>query len=495
MASGQLGATTLPNGLTMSAWSGFAPVVTLTSDDSSLPSNYLRLTSGSAYTEPTIGDVTATLQDQGGGVFDLKVDWSFEGGGSSTSTITNVQADTDLNLGYGLKARFDSAQLATHPFTDGASFTGRADPRNFEVGDTWEVDLQATVHAGDSFRVRAQPQDLVEDTTWQFTAYTAEWETGDEVTLTYNHNFEAPLQTLTDTLTYGGDVMEAIKITGTGHFETGDEIRVNTRAYLGGVTSSGYYTNNLYPTNYLLTVTKGGELGQAEVTWVRTDGRTDTERGGVRTITNLQADTPIYLEEGVYVTFNDLGQSMYLAQGDQIEIPVGQKLEYTFGAQLSLQSRDNIELSYSEVAIDNQLGRVMFLGDEVQQDEQGWEELSLQKGMIGASEARSLKTSGLLSMSEVREALSTIDVALAQVSEAQTKVGAGLKRAEHRLASLNETAANLLLTKGRLEGADIAQETLSLAAEQIALMSAPMLSEVSLSSALTALDLVRQSER
>ena len=53
---------------------------------------------------------------------------------------------------------------------------------------------------------------------------------------------------------------------------------------------------------------KAGQATTAELSWMREDGLTDTELGGVGTITGLSEGEKVYLEEGVEVSFHDTGE-------------------------------------------------------------------------------------------------------------------------------------------------------------------------------------------
>ena len=99
--------------------------------------------------------------------------------------------------------------------------------------------------------------------------------------------------------------------------------------------ASGFYTDTLYPTTYIVTVIEEGEVGAgARFRFERADGRSP---GGER----VASETATLLDEGVEIAFSP----GFLSVGDQFFISAGEKLEYSFGAQIILQSEEQIELS------------------------------------------------------------------------------------------------------------------------------------------------------
>jgi len=427
----------------------------------------------------------------------LEVSWAFEDGSTSgPQTITGVNnlAGQTVDLGFGV-----SAQLPGASMEDGAQYSLEVTPENLKVGDKFFATLESQVNAGDSLAFTASPTGGATGSEWTVTGTAPAWLQGELQTITYQHNFESPLYTLNSTVSYPpgtqGESFGTLQISSAGDLQAGDEIRVKTRAFLGDVSSSGSYKESAYPTNYLLTVTQGGDISSAgggdtvTVSWVREDGLTSSflDGGGTGSFNLTSADlgSPISIEEGVEVTFNDLGEGAYLATGDSILIPVGQQLMYSFAAGISLQSEENIDLEYSSTSIDSVMGR-MF-NSTINPDAPNE---SLQVGLLGKSETRSLETVGLLTSRQVREAIETIDLAIDQVSESMGRVGAIMSRAGHRIESLNQQALDMMISRSRIEDADMAKETAKLVSEQISLMSVPYLMDMSLNEVRTVLDLI-----
>lgn len=430
---------------------------------------------------------------------DLEINWTFEGGATASTLISNVQSliNQTVNLDFGV-----TAQLPSTAMDDGAVYTLEVTPENLQVGDKFFATLESQVSAGDSLSFTASPITPIVGSEWEVYATAPAWEQNEIQTITYQHNFESPLYTLTSTVSYPpGTQSESfgkLQISSTGDFQSGDEIRVKTRAFLGDVTSSGVYTESLYPTNYLLTVTQGGDISTVggsdtvSISWARQDGLTSAflDGGGTGSFNLTSGDlgNPISLEEGIALSFNDLGEGAYLATGDSIIIPVGYKLAYNFAAGISLQSEENITLNYSSTSIDSMMGRMFE--SSVNPDAPNE---SLTSGLLGKSNTRSLETVGILTRRQVNEAIETIDLAINQVNGSMAKVGAVMNRAVHRIESLNQQALDMMIARSRIEDADMAQETAKLASEQISIMSAPFLMEVSTSEAMTVLDLISQN--
>jgi len=429
----------------------------------------------------------------------LETEWSFEGSATPVAgpTVLDIQAKDgqSVNLGFGVSATLDTATAA-----NGAVYTLEVTPQNLKAGDTFTATLESQVSAGDEITFTAEPETTALGSVWSVTGLAPKMAENSVETITYQHAYESPIYTLTDTLSYppgtGAEGFAQLKISSIGNLKSGDEIRVKTRAFLGEVLSSGTYEETLYPTDYVLTVTQGGDLSNGEsatLEWARTDGLTESflEGGGQGslTVSAAQLGAELYLEEGVSVTFNDLGQGAYLAQGDQILIPVGQRLEYSFAGGISLQSRQNIDLDYASDTVDSLMGRVLSASVA----DPSAPSVGLESGFLGRSDARSVGSLGLLTQRQINEAIETIDLALDQLNGSMSQVGAVMNRASHRIENLNQKALDLMLVRGRIVDADFARETAKMASEQISLMSAPLLAETSLRDAMTVLDLINQN--
>lgn len=445
--------------------------------------------------------------------------WHYEGESTPRPTesalITIGQA---IDLGNDVSMRFNAPTGPNQVVDTGMVFDGSADPRNFDIGDEWRLNISArSLKANDTVVISYLATDLAQDALWSITGFNeSNWVTGEEMVIDASHNYETDEQTLTNLIRYesnGEVLMGDVELTGNGDFKTGDLIKIKTRGYVGEVESDGYYTFGHYPTTYELTVTKGGAISDAEIAWERQDQRTDTEKNGKGTFSagELKVDDFTYIEEGVSFKIGDIldtnDQSIaYLAQGDQILIKVGEKITYHFGSQLTLKSTDNIELDYNVdeldeadkaqgiADIDNKLGRLNFLGTEDQANEEGDKELSLVSGTQGQSLNHSLATTNLLSRSSIRTAMRTIDISLEHLNEDRANIGATMNRVEHKALALSQKSLDLLGIHMRLTGADMAKETARYAAEQLKMAMSPFLLENTKVRSLVALDLVEKRQ-
>lgn len=421
----------------------------------------------------------------------LVTTWSLDNNTTTTSS-TDFKVNTYLNIGHGIQTYFyrDRVEIVGGA-QPGWTFKGQVSAQNvFKVGDIFSYEIMPNLaNEGDTFEVSVSPVDLTQGTTWNLKAIGPDWKPGDTYAVDLGTGFNQPAQTLDRVISYG-DTLGEIEINGSGRFEVGDQIRVGTRGFVGEAQTSGAYTNPAFPTEYVLTVTKAGEIDEAELSWVRADGLTDTEHGGSGVLSGLTEGVPAYIEEGVNLSIHDLGEGAYLAEGDEIRIIVGRNLRYTFGGQVTLHSRDPIDISFADDGVDQLLGRILFTGSEEEALSPKFTELSLKQAKVTARAESSLSHAGLMSYGEVNRALLTIDAALEELSDARAQLGSLLSRVEHQAQRLTHKVSELYGVTARLTGVDYAAETTSMSAEQIRLMSAPMLSKLVEVNAWRVMDLI-----
>jgi flagellin-like hook-associated protein FlgL len=431
----------------------------------------------SGYTEQQDAKFTAVVQDLGGGQ-ELSVDWVFADGSTHNQIVALNPGyeGNDLDIGFGVTVNFILAA------NNGESFQGSIEAHELSVGERWNVDLSAArVEVNDIFTVTARPRILDVGTTWEITGEVPMWEVGDTYTINAQHNFNDAISTLSNSINLsdpntGQPIMGTVNLTGNGSFQTGDEIRIRTRGFTGSAVSSGLYTDNLYPTNYIVTITKPGWINQAEYDWVREDGRVDTQFGGSGSGLVTAANVPFLLEEGVFVSFLDNGSGdSYLAVGDQFVIPVGQKLEYTFAGEITLQSDDNIELEHVNSEAVNTFGRLLYEGEFPNEAGTAGNLLS---GPLGQNAAVSVDDLDILTTLKAEESIDTLDEAIDQITMARSDVGAVLNQIERRIESESASVHQLAQTRQRIRDADIAVEVSELARAQTRQSAAPLLAQV-----------------
>lgn len=471
-----------------------------------------------SYILNTVGDYTASMTNN-----------TYTGNTDGTITV-RIKSGTDGVVGV---AEYEYRYNDTGPWIDGGvtqssnndlgngvkiNFTNAT--QTLDTGDSWKINLDADIIQKDSFiTFKAEPRSLLKDNQWQLTTDPPEWLVGDTAstpfTIDLKHNYEDTLYTLPSSGELSLSAVGAgnFTIDGAGHtFKTGDEIRVHTRGFTGTAVSGGTYGDNLYPTYYKIVITEPGEIGQAKFTWAREDGRQElTQNPEIYGFnSNLVGPVGTYgspgytgeqtvsktgntLESGVTIQWFDSTTSplkSYLSVGDTFIIPVGQKLEYTFGGTITLQSEDEIHLEYSDASVDNQLGRFLFQGEEIDNDTSG-DELSLTEGILGVNEDRSLNDLSLDSRWAAAEAIDTLDLAVDQLSGMRSMIGALLNTLESNTRSAEERILNLAAASSRLVDADVAAETAELTRVQIVRTLNPQLAQTERLSAMKALDLVR----
>lgn len=433
----------------------------------------------SGYTEEQDASFTANVVDLGGGNLELQVSWTFAD--ATVDTIThNVTAPgyvgSPLDIGYGVDLTFDTA-LAL-----GDSFNGGIEANELDGNDYYTFTLKSgRVEIGDTFTVDANPRTLAVGDKWEVTGVVPEWNVGDTFVINADHNFidQAP-QTLTNTVNLvdpntGAPLMGTVNLTGAGNFETGDEIRIRTRGFTGTATSGGHYTDNLYPTNYIITITKEGPIGIAEFEWIREDERSELPDylGQGTGVTSAGGNA---LERGITILFEDgaAGQA-YLSVGDQFIIPAGQKLEYTFAGDITLQSDGNINIEHVDLDAVNNFGRFLYEGDEA--NEAGTEG-NLLVGDLGANVEISVDDLNILTVLSAEEAIDTLDEAIDQISNSRSDVGAAMNRLESRIQSSTVYINELSRARQRIRDTDFAVEVSELTRARTQQGAAPMLAQV-----------------
>lgn len=428
------------------------------------------------YSEEQDATFVATVGPDGLGGQDLTIDWTLADGTPTTFVKSlNTAIGSPLDIGFGTTLTFDV------PLTNGQSLNGGINANELDTNDSWSFSLSAgRVEAGDQFTVNASPRTMEVGDTWEVTGYVPEWNVGDIYVIDADHNFidQAP-QILTSSITLNDEVsglpvMGTVNLTGSGNFDTGDEIRIRTRGFTGTAISSGLYTDNLYPTNYIVTVTKEGPIGVAEYDWVREDGRTETQFNGAGS--GVSSSAPALLEEGVFINFADNGSGgSYLAIGDQFIIPVGQKLEYTFAGEVILQSDDGIEIEHTDEDAVNNFGRLIY--DGITPNEAGTEG-NILSGQLGANVAISVDDLDILSVFNAEESIDTIDEAIDQVGFARSNLGAAMNRLESRIQSSSNYMNQLSKARQRVRDADFAVEVSEITRAQTKRGAATLLAQV-----------------
>jgi len=271
------------------------------------------------------------------------LEWDYEDGVNPAAKIVELAVDQPTDLGHDLSFQVTDLQK-------GMRFNGVVDPKTFDQGDQWTFKISANgFRQGDYFSITHNPVDLVEGTTWKVNAYNpSEWLKDEEIIITAQNNYEGDEQLLTQRVDFidesGQEAMGTLEFNGQGEFAAGDQIKVKTRAFMGEVESSGVYTFSHFPTSYEFTVTQGGAIGEAQIAWARADGRTDTEHGGAGLVAQ---GAPLSADQEYYIEegIRISLKDVLNAQGQSIaHLAQGDRFSIATGKQLNYTFAGQIDL-------------------------------------------------------------------------------------------------------------------------------------------------------
>jgi flagellin-like hook-associated protein FlgL len=269
-----------------------------------------------------------------------------------------------------------------------------------------------------------------------------------------------------------------------GPFEVGDEVRFQARGYRGDYSVFGQYTDPAFPTTFEVEVTTTGDVdGAARLQVKRLDTgatlATGLPAGSTADVGNIGGDG--YLELGVFMQFdanNNAGEAHRLYQGDKFYIDVVGSLSQNFAAQIILESEDNISIEYADLNVDNQVGRLLYVGDIADVNNPGTL-TSLQSASLGVNTEFSVAKMDFGTQIGAEEGLRLIDGAIGRINEARTKTGAVQNRLQREITSLEESLFQTQRFNSRIRDADfaheVARQTKSLIIQQA---SSSMLSQI-----------------
>jgi len=176
-----------------------------------------------------------------------------------------------------------------------------------------------------------------------------------------------------------------------------------------------------------------------------------------------------YIGQGVSIQFDantGAGEAHRLYAGDKFYVDVIGSLSQNFSSQLVLESNDNILIEYSDINVDNQLGRMLYVGDPTLVNTPGTID-SLNKAVLGVNTEFSIAKLDLSSQEGAEDALRIVDHAIETISSQRTKTGAVQNRITQELASLSEALFQTERYGSRIRDADIATEVATLTRAQI----------------------------
>jgi len=344
--------------------------------------------------------------------------------------------------------------IDTEGLVEGDTFSAELITGVLEVGDTFEVDVSAPV--------------LEQGSSYSIVQNVGRMELGDEVVVTAQSAFDNTIYTVgaSNPLIDG----LSLDFSTDGSFKAGDRVAIQARGYRGDFRVTGDYTDPGNPTTLEVKVKTTGDVdGGATLTVTRLDTGAIVA-DDVPAVSDLDEDTGVgELALGVFMEFQKtLGPSEAhrLYQGDTFYVDVTGLLNHTYGGKLTLESNKAIDLAYSDVSIDQQLGRMLYVGDEA--DVNGVTPAgSLERGVLGVNTELSVSKLDLTTQESANFAVRIIDAALEVISSARAESGAFQNRVTHELENLSETLFQTQRYQSRIQDADMAAETARFARSQI----------------------------
>jgi len=282
--------------------------------------------------------------------------------------------------------------------------------------------------------------------------------------------FENTIYTLSNTgsLTLPDGVV--LQFSANGSLEVGDEIRFQARGYRGDFSVGGQYTDPAYPTTIEVEVITTGDVdGGAVLRAHRLDGGAMGD-GGALTVDFNAVSTPNvdftniggpgYIGKGVFMQFdlnNGAGEANRLYAGDKFYIDVVGSLSQNFASQLILESNKNIEIAYSDLNVDNKIGRMLYVGDPTLVNAPGTLD-TLTAAFLGVNTEESIAKINLGTQRGAEEAIRLVDFALEQINSARSNAGAMQNRITQEIGSLSTALYQTETYGSRIKDADFAVE-------------------------------------
>ena len=335
--------------------------------------------------------------------------------------------------------------------------------KSLQVGDRWQADLIAdTLEVGTRYNLGVTAPHLNNGHIYEIEENVGTLKVGEKITVgSIDSAYEPTVYTLNSSVTITDGLN--INFSSDGNFEVGDEIRFQARGYRGDYSVFGQYTDPAYPTTFEVEVTTTGDVdGAARLKVTRLDKNeviaTNIEAVSVADVGNIGGAG--YLELGVFMQFdahNGAGEAHRLYQGDKFYIDVVGSLSQNFASQIILESEDNIAIEYSEINVDNNVGRFLYVGDLADVNSPGTLN-SLQSANLGLNTEFSVAKLDMTSQEEAEESMRLIDEAIERISAARVKTGAAQSRMNREIISLEESAFQTERYLSRIRDADFAQE-------------------------------------
>jgi flagellin len=400
-------------------------------------------------------DQTVTLTQDGVAV----------GGSHDVSTGTlNLAAALGTNVGFdidvtnAIKGRDDAfefeltrdhsigalantalAQIEQETMLTSQIFGADVDAGSLELGSTYTLDVEApTLEVGKEYVVQERVGTL---------------ENGDQIVVRAINDFANGPTVLNTTTQLSNGV--TLEIDPGANFNIGDEVRFQALQYQGDPNCSGPYDDPAFPTTFTVEVIQSGAVdGGAMVQYTRQDN------GDTGTVAALSGDT--LLQNNVHVSFT----AGTLYQGDRFFIETVSDLVQDFGGELILESSSGIEIELASVTIDNELGRLLYIGDPNLAQLAGTFD-SLTSAFLGVNAEQTIGEINLSTKKGAEDALRILDLAIDKVSAHRSDTGAMQNRIETQINSLSGALFQTESYVSRIRDADIAAESAALARDQL----------------------------
>jgi flagellin len=397
---------------------------------------------------------------------------------ASTGTIdlqtalgTDVGFDLTVNTPVnGVDDKYTFTMIRDHGIanTGGNVDLLEIDQKVMETGDQFQADVLAgTLEAGTRYELDVKAPTLEVGTHYNITEQVGTFRDNDIFVASVTHGFSEGPEVMQANMTLSNGVTLELA---DQNYQIGDEIRFQALQYQGDIVASGEYTDPVYPTTFVVEVTNTGAVdGGAQFEYTRLDNG-DTA-GGLSATSN-----PTLLQDNVNITFS----AGTLYAGDKFVIETVSALSQNFSSRLILESNEGIEVELTSATIDNQLGRLLYVGDPTTVDEEGSND-SLTEAYLGMNTEQTIAQVNLSTKEEAQDSLRILDESLEQISEYRTNVGAIQNRLERQVGNISEQLFQTENYVSRIKDADIANETAEFARTQIIQqLGAEMLAQINL---------------
>lgn len=363
----------------------------------------------------------------------------------------------DLNVASPVKGRddvFTFELIRDRSVDNGPIAVAGIEQRTLNANDLIEADLEAgTLESGTRYEVTVDAPTLTVGKEYTIEERVGTLNFGDVIEINTTHAFQAPRIVMNQTTVLSNGLQ--LEFNAGATFEIGDEIRFQALQYQGDPIASGPYDDPAFPTTFVVEViTSGAVDGAAQLKYTRLD---NGDTGNVAASSNATL-----LQNNVHIAFT----AGTLYAGDKFFIETVSDLAQDFGAGILLESDEGIEIELASVTVDNELGRLLYVGDPDLANQSGTFD-SLTNAYLGVNSEETLRQVDMTTKESAVDTMRILDRVLAEVTAFRTETGAMQNRIERQLGSLSQALFQTESYVSRIRDADIAFETAELAQQQI----------------------------